>query len=203
MADLPFDLPDATLAERLSRALDPDRKIVRALEALGPVAGRDVVLLDGGDGFAGTGLAELGARVRVSDRLGTGIEDASADVVVALWSAVLGPGGADEAAAVRILRPGGRLLVVHDYGRDEVARLFPREREQYGAWSQRKGPFLMGGWRVRVIHTRWRFESVEACTAFLADAFGEAGAALAPTRPHLAYNVAVYHRTKEPAAAAA
>lgn len=200
MADLPLELPDPALAGRLALALDPDRKITRALDALGPVADRDVVLLDGGAAFLGAGLAELGARVRVADALAGDVPDASADVVVALWSAIKGPGGPDEAAALRVLRPGGRLLVVHDYGRDEVARLLGTERPQIVSWSQRKGPFLAGEYRVRVIHTRWGFGSAESCAAFVADAFGpEGAAAVAATRPYLAYNVAVYHRTKEPA----
>jgi hypothetical protein len=50
VADLPIDLEDG-LAERLARALDVEAKIPRALEALGPVAGRDVLLLDGADGI--------------------------------------------------------------------------------------------------------------------------------------------------------
>lgn len=109
MADLPVELRDPALAARLAAALDPDRKIARALEALGPVAGRDVVLLDGGDAFLGPDLAALGAHVSVADRLASGVADASADVVIACWSAIEGPGGPDEAAALRVLRPGGRL----------------------------------------------------------------------------------------------
>ena len=34
------------LAERLGRALDREAKITRALDALGPIADRDVLLLD-------------------------------------------------------------------------------------------------------------------------------------------------------------
>ena len=41
----------------------------------------------------------------------------------------------------RVLRPDGRLLVVQDYGRDDVCRL-RGELPEYGAWSRRDGPYL-------------------------------------------------------------
>jgi hypothetical protein len=49
-----------------------------------------------------------------------------------------------------------------------------------------------------VVHCFWEFDSQDAATKFLADAFAEAGAALAATlkRPRLSYNVAVYHRSR-------
>ena len=62
MADLPIGLADQ-LGERLSHVLDVEGKIPRALDALGPVAGRDVILLDGADGIRARQLRELGARV--------------------------------------------------------------------------------------------------------------------------------------------
>lgn len=200
VADLPFTL-DATLAGQLAHALDIEGKIPRALEALGPVGDRDVVLLDGeaDGGLRADQLRTLGARLRVAPRGGDGgwdAPDAAADVIVGLWSALRGADPLDVAAAERLARPGGRLLIVHDYGRDDVARLVP-DRPEPEAWSRRDGPFLGHGWRVRVIHCFWTFESTAATAAFLDAAFGEAGRAVAATlhRPRLSYNVAVYHRT--------
>lgn len=189
MSDLPIDL-DAGLADRLARALDREAKIPRALEALGPVAGRDVVLLDGVDGLRAAQLRELGARIR-SDRT-----PGSADVVVGLWSALRGADAADIAAAEALARPGGRLLIVHDYGRDDVERLLG-ERPEMTAWSRRDGPFLGQGFKVRVVHCFWTFDDVDDQRSFLEAAFGEAGTvvAAAATRPRLSYNIAVYHRT--------
>ena len=125
MADLPIDLGDG-LAERLARVLDVEAKIPRALEALGPVGGRDVLLLDGADGIRARQLAELGARVSFATADGpAGIDapDASADVVVSLWTPFRGLTDERAREAARVLRPGGRLLVVLDYGRDDVSRL--------------------------------------------------------------------------------
>lgn len=198
MADLPIDLGDG-LAERLARVLDVEGKIPRALEALGPVGGRDVLLLDGADGIRTRQLAELGARVKLADGsapAGIDAPDDSADVVIGLWSSLRGAEPAEIADAERVLRPGGRLLVVHDYGRDDVSRL-RGDRLEYGTWGRRGGPFLAHGFRVRVVHCFWTFESLDEATDFLEAAFGEVGRDVAAglKRPRLSYNVAVYHRT--------
>jgi hypothetical protein len=110
---------------------------------------------------------------------------------------------AELAAADRVLRPGGRLLVVHDYGRDDVSQL-RGDLPEYADWSRRDGPFLANGFRVRVIHCFWTFDSIEAARAFLGDAFGAGGVALGGhlRRARLSYNVAVYHRTRGDRAAA-
>jgi hypothetical protein len=205
VADLPIDLGGG-LTERLARVLDVEAKIPRAIEALGPVGGRDVVLLDGADGIRARQLAELGARVTFASASGPARFDAadhSADVVVSLWSRFRGVTEGDICEAERLLRPGGRLLVVHDYGRDDVSRL-RGDLPEYGAWSRRGGPFLSNDFRVRVLHCFWTFESTEDAAAFLGEAFGDTGreVATAMKRPRLSYNVAVYHRTLPRAQAA-
>ena len=201
MADLPLDL-GAALADRLARALDVEGKIPRALEALGPVGGRDVVLVDGAGGIRAGQLAELGARVTTVDAVDpTGEQpfdapESSADVLVACWSAFRGDAPNEMVQAQRILRPDGRLLVVHDYGRDDVATM-RGDQPEYGTWSRRNGPFLGRGFKVRVVHCFWTFDSMDDLRGFLGEAFGEAGRTMADTlhRPRLSYNVAVYHRT--------
>ena len=157
VADLPFELGTG-LDEQLARILDVEGKIPRAIEALGPVEGRDVV--------------------------------------VGLWSAFRAAGSDDIAAAARLLRPRGRLLIVHDYGRDDVAELCGSGRE-YGAWTYREDPFLGSGFKIRVLHCWWTFSSVDEARTFLEAGFGVLGRAVADrlTRPRLSYNVAVYHRT--------
>ncbi len=199
MSELPFLLaPD--LAGRLASALDVEGKILRGLEALGPVAGRDVLLVDGAGSKVATGLAELGARVVHSAEAApfqSDLPDASMDVVTSLWSGFRGVDPAELAEVDRVLRPDGNLLVVHDYGRDDVSRL-QSERLEYGAWSHRTGPFLTGGFRVRVLHCFWTFPSQDETAAFLEAAFGEIGRDVAATlkRPRLSYNVAIYHRPR-------
>ena len=199
MSDLPFHLPPERALD-LASALDVEGKILRGLEALGPVTGRDVLLVDAAGSAVAAGLATLGASVThepVAAPFRPAVPDESFDIVIGMWSSFRGIPAADLAEAERILRPGGRLLVVHDYGRDDVSRLQP-DREEYGRWSQRNGPFLAGGFRVRVLHCFWTFASPEATTEFLQSAFAEAGATVAATlkRPRLSYNVAIYHRTR-------
>ncbi len=200
MSDLPVSLP-AGLEPAFVAAFDPPGKLVAALEALGPVADRDVLLVDAAGGPIVARLTATGARITsvpATSPLRLEAADGTADAVIGLWSAFRGVEAADLAEVDRVLRPGGRHLVVHDYGRDDVSRLYAADRPEYGAWSHRFGPFLSGGFRVRVVHCFWEFQSQEAATAFLAAAFGETGAAAAGTlkRPRLSYNVAVYHRSR-------
>jgi hypothetical protein len=199
MSDLPVSLP-SELKPTFVGALDRAGKLVAALEALGPVGDRDVLVVDAAGGPIFGGLAAAGARltpVDLAQPFRLPAADASADVVLGLWSAFRGVDGVELAEVDRVLRPGGRHLAVHDYGRDDVSRLLG-ERPEYGAWSHRAGPFLTGGFRVRVVHCFWEFESNLAATEFLTAAFGDAGTALGAElrRPRLSYNVAVYHRSR-------
>ncbi len=198
VADLPIELGDG-LTERLARILDVEAKIPRTFEALGPVGGRDVLLLDGVDGIRARQLTELGARVTFAATNGPSRIDApddSADIVADLWSAVRDDFDPSLPEAGRVLRPGGRLLVLRDYGRDEVSAL-RGDLPDYGLLSRRDGPYLRGGFKVRVVHCFWTFESIQEARAFLEAAFGEVGSqvAAAMKRPRLTYNVAVYHKT--------
>jgi len=199
VSDLPVALP-SELERSLVRALDRAGKLVAALDALGPIADRDVLVVDASGGPIIDGLVAAGARLRVSParvpfRLDAA--DASVDVVLGLWSAFRGVDAAEMAEVDRVLRPGGRHLAVLDYGRDDVSRLLG-ERPEYGAWSQRTGPFLTGGFKVRVVHCFWDFDSIDEAAGFLGTAFGAAGAAVvaALKRPRLSWNVAVYHRSR-------
>jgi SAM-dependent methyltransferase len=197
VADLPVELSDG-LDAALSRALDVEGKLPRAIEALAPVSGRDVLIVDEIDGLRAQQLRDLGARVTVAPGGpdGFGVPDDSADVVVSFWSSFRGVTPAEIAEAKRVLRPGGRLLVVHDYGRDDVSHLLG-DRPEYGAWSRRSGPFMRDGFRLRVVHCFWTFASTEECSAFLAAAFDGVGEKVAAglKRPRLSYNVAIYHRS--------
>jgi len=205
VSDLPLPLRGDS-ASRLLLALDRERKIQRALTELGPLAGRDVLVLGGGDQELARYAAD-GARVTSIEISADGrpwpVADASADTIVSVWAAFRGIDAATLAEVDRVLRPGGRLLVVHDYGRDDVSRL-RGDLPEYGAWSRRDGPFLANGFRVRVIHCFWTFDGIDEARRFLESTFGDDGRALGAElkRPRLSYNVAVYHRTRGDARAA-
>ena len=199
MSDLPFEL-EASLVPRLRAAADVEGKLVRALEALGPLAGRDVAFVDLPDGCLHDRLAAAGIegrRLPLATPLDLGLPDASLDALVTLWSAFRGVDAADLREADRVLRPNGRLLVVHDYGRDDVSALRDPGSPEYRVWSRREGPFLADAdFKIRVVHCFWTFATIEEAQAFLADAFGETGEAVGSRlkRPRLSWNVAVYHR---------
>jgi hypothetical protein len=208
MPDLSAALPTTDLEEAFQRVIDVEGKLIAALEDLGPVASRDVVLVDAGRGHLERQLTAIGARVRAvafpdeRDRdaaraLLAGLPAGEADVVVVAWSELATPDSILVGAAERLLRPGGRLMLVHDYGRDDVWSLWPDRRDRLVSWSQRRGPFLGAGFRVRVIHCWWTFESIERARDLLVAGFGEAGAELAGRmkRPRLEYQVAIYHRS--------
>jgi SAM-dependent methyltransferase len=224
VSDTSFPLPDDAIAPRLLAAFDAEGKIPRALAALGPIEGSDVVLLDADRGFRAGQLAAIGAHLTLLERPeridalraaaadipgvtdvragtpdATGLDDASADVLVSLWSAFRGPSPvAQVAEADRVLRPDGRLLVVHDYGRDDHVRMEPSFGDDAIAWSRRDGWFLTHGFRIRVIHALWTFADGDEASILLGAAFGEPGAAVAATlsRPRASHNVAVYHRSR-------
>jgi hypothetical protein len=207
MSDLPFTPADPGLAARFAACLDVEGKIPRALEALGPVAGRDVLLVNGDGGQRAAQLDALGARVVTTPGAADGgrlaASESSVDVVVGLWSSFRAPSPDELVEADRVLRPGGRLLVVQDYGRDDVSRL-RGDLPEYGSWTRRDGWYLSSGFRIRVIHCFWTFAAVDEAQSFLADAFGETGRSVAAelTRPRLSYNVAVYHRPRRDPGAA-
>ena len=199
MSDLPFDLEPA-LAAHLEQAIDAEGKIARALEALGPVVGRDITVIDAASSRVAGQLVAMGARVSnapLVSPLALPFEAGTMDAIVSLWSAFRGVDAAEMAEADRVLRPDGRLLIVHDYGRDDVSRL-RGDAPEYGPWSRREGPFLRGGFKIRVVHCWWTFESIEAAQGFLGEAFGPPGVELGATmkRPRLSWNVAIYHRSR-------
>jgi SAM-dependent methyltransferase len=188
------------LAARVTTALDREGKLDRALEALGPISERDVVAVDPGEAQRVRWEA-AGARLRglpsFDPSATRALPDAVADTVVSTWSAFRGVDLAELAEADRILRPGGRLLVLHDYGRDDLATL-RGDQPEYGSWSRRDGPFLTNGFRVRVIHCFWTFDDLDDARSLVAELFGAPGERLARElkRPRLSWNVAVYHRSR-------
>ena len=204
MPDLSITLPSLEMEEAFLHVVDAEGKVPAALEALGPVIDRDVVVLDAGHGFRVRQLEEIGARVAAFQ---FPLSDAGAgelagwvgraDTVVVPWSEMATPGSPFLAQAGALLRPGGRLLVIHDYGRDDVWGLLPAVHERQVAWSQRNGPFLGDGFRIRVIHCWWTFESIEQARDLLGAAFGGAGVEVAKKmkRLRLEYSIAVYHRS--------
>jgi SAM-dependent methyltransferase len=222
---LPF--PDADAYRRVPVPyIDVEGKLPRTLESLGPIGGRDVVLLDATSPWQAGQLLGLGGRVvalappdraealqgelsseiaagavtmSAGSPVATGLADRSADVAVSFWSAFRGGSPAEVAEAERILRPGGRLLVVHEYARDDIARLWPEERSnELVAWSRRDGWFLQHDFKIRVMHAFWTFPDLGTLREMSQAVFGsDVGPLLADLRrPRLSWKLVVYHRTR-------
>lgn len=210
MADLPFTFTNPAIASRLARLVDCDGKIPRAIAELGEIVGRDVVVLRTSGRLRAAQLRALHAHVMASADDGQELPAGCADVVVRYWGesgAVAAPDRAAMTAAERLLRPGGRLLMVMDYGRDDVARLRPEGEtpEIYRALRARDAQYAAQGFKLRVIHDWWQFDSLEEASGFLSDAFGDRGERVASEmrRPRLSHKVVIYHRGMVRAAEAA
>jgi hypothetical protein len=215
VADLPFAPARPELSDRLISAVDADGKILRALAALGSIGGADVTVLGEAPARVAA-LRDAGARVTVvplpdapvplgdadlAVLLGR-LPSASSDVLLGLWSTFSGPSPASLAEADRVLRGAGRLLVLQDYGRDDLDGLRGEERTaQLVGWSRRDGWYLRSGFRIHVVHAFWRAADVAEAGELLDAAFGPAGhdAAAGLRRARIAHNVAVFHRVRRPA----
>jgi SAM-dependent methyltransferase len=200
VADLPFTFTNRLIASRLQQAVDVEGKIPRAIAEIGEIAGRDVVALRT-DGRRAAELRALDAHVTASAEDGAELRPGCADVVVRFWGesgAVALPDQQAMSAIARLLRPDGRVLLVMDYGRDEVARLRPEGEtpEVYRALRARDAEYAARGFKLRVLHGWWTFESLEDARSFLVDAFGERGERVAEAmrRPRLSHKVVIYHR---------
>jgi ubiquinone/menaquinone biosynthesis C-methylase UbiE len=136
--------------ERENRAVEADGQVLEAMRRLAPWDGRDLVDLGCGTGFwlpryttarhviglePAPRLLDLahkrvhgltGVEIRAGSAERTSLPDASVDVVHARFAYFFGPGcEAGLAEAMRILRPGGALVIVdNDYRWGDFAPLF-------------------------------------------------------------------------------
>ena len=209
MPDLPFVPSDPAQAGRVASAFDPEDKILRAIEALAPLSGQRVVVLGQAPVLAAR-LAARGAEVTSAEAAAsaavlpihstTGLPDHCADIVIAPWSGFDGAADAAELAeAERILVPGsGRLLLLQDYGRDDLTPARGAERTAHLVARSRRDGWLLGtGFRVHVLHAWWRFAELTEAAAVLRGVFGAAAEPVIAglRRPAVTHNVAIYHRT--------
>ena len=220
--------PDTALHERLGAAIDPDRKILSALERITPLSGKR--LADVGTGIGHfpmllarrTGrtygiesdpmlLEEARRRATASHqpnlRIVEGapaalpLRDATVDIV--LHSYIDPEDGSQPAIdeAMRVLRPGGRLIVIGHYGRDDVAGLLEPEVVSHAreATRRRTGWWLRHGFKIKVVHSRIDLGDASTAHDLLPRLYGDRGRAylMQPHRPFLRLNLGLYHRGRE------
>ena len=216
---------DPALHRRLSGAIDPERKILAALERIVPLAGKRIADVGTGIGHYPLLLARRTGRtygieanpalvdearrraaelhqpnLRIVEGSASAIplRDGAVDVVLT------GLIDADDASlpliaeAMRVLRPGGRLVVIGYYGRDDVAALLEPEvvRHALEATQRRTGWWVRNGFKIKVVHTRLDLRDDATAHELLPHLYGDRGRTflMGPHRPMLEMKLGLFHR---------
>ena len=227
-------LPDWTEADPalhalLGAAMDPDRKVLAALERIVPLSGRRIADIGTGIGHYPMLLARrtgrtygiesdpallAEARRRAVDahqpnlRIVEGeptalpLRDGAVDIVL---TSLIDPDDASLpkiAEAQRVLRPGGRLIVIGHYGRDDVSALLDPEVVEHAmeATQRRTGWWLRNGFKIKVVHARLDLGDTQTAHELLPRLYGDRGRAylMGAHRLSMRFNIGLYHREVPP-----
>ncbi len=224
----PWTEPDAELRARLGNAIDPDRKVLTGLEKITPISGKRIADVGTGIGHYPMLLARrtgrtygieadpellAAARRRAADahqpniRIVEGeptalpLRDGAVDIVL---SGRIDPDDASlpaVAEALRVLRPGGRLVAVGYYGRDDVASLLEPEVVAHvmEATQRRTGGWLRHGFTIKVVHARIELGELATAHELLPRLYGDRGRSylMGAHRSSLRLNLGLYHLAKD------
>ena len=221
---------DPALHARLGEVIDPERKVLAALEGIVPLAGKRIADVGTGIGHypmllarhtgrtygiesdpalldvareRGGALHQPNLRWVAGGPEAIPLRDGAVDVVLS------GLIDADDtslpaiAEMLRVLRPGGRLVVIGYYGRDQVASLLEPEvvSHAFEATQRRSGWWLRHGFKIKVVHARLDLSDAEAAHAILPRLYGDRARAFLmsahPPMPEL--KLGLYHLAKESA----
>jgi SAM-dependent methyltransferase len=194
--------PDPALLARLGEVFDPERRVLAALERIVPISGKRIADVGTGIGHYPMLLARRTGRtygieaepelLRVArertgalhqpnirivegggDRLP--LRDGAVDIVL---SGQIEPDDAwlpAIAEAVRVLRPGGRLVVIGYYGRDDLAALLEPEAVERAldATRRRTGWWLRHGFKIKVVHSHLALGDEATAAELLPRLYGE------------------------------
>ena len=132
------------------------------------------------------------------------LRDGAVDIVL---TAGIGPDDSSLPAiaeSLRVLRPGGRLIAIGYYGRDDVAQLLEPEvvAASMDATRRRTGWWARNGFKIKVVHARVDLSDAAVAHDLLPRLYGDRGRAylMAPHRPWLRLNLGLYHRGTSEAA---
>jgi SAM-dependent methyltransferase len=222
--------PDPELYRQIGEMVDPGRKVLAALERIVPLSGKRIADVGTGIGHYPMLLARRTARTygiesdpalldearqrasaahQPNIRMIEGearalpLRDGAVDVVLHglieaedAWLPAIGE-------ALRVIRPGGRLVVMGYYGRDDVAPLLEPEvvAEARHATQRRTGWWLRHGFKIKVVHARLDLRDAEAAHEILPRLYGDRARAFLmtahPPMPEL--KLGLYHMAREPA----
>lgn len=219
-----WTVANAELHERLGAAIDPDRKVLEALERITPISGRRIADVGTGIGHypmllarrtgrtygvesdpellaearrraAGSGQPNI--RIVEGDFPRLPLRDGAVDIVL---TNRIEPDDASMPAireALRVVRPGGRLVVIGYYGRDDVADLLEPEVVAHAreATQRRRGWWLRNGFKIKVVHARLELGGAATAHELLPLLYGDRGRAflMRPHRSSLRLNLGLYH----------
>jgi SAM-dependent methyltransferase len=223
----PWTDPDPELHARLGEMIDPERKVLAALERIVPLSGKRIADVGTGIGHYPMLLARHtgrtygiesepalleAARVRAglahqpNIRIVEGepsalpLRDGAVDVVL---HGIIDPDDASLPAvteALRVLRPGGRLIVMGYYGRDDVGPLLDPEvvAQALEATQRRTGWWLRHGFKIKVVHARLDLHDEATAQKLLVRLYGDRGRAflIGPHRTSLKLKLGLFHRAK-------
>ncbi|MDP9270108.1 MAG: methyltransferase domain-containing protein [Chloroflexota bacterium] len=223
----PWTDPDPELHARLGEVIDPDRKVLTALERILPLSGKRIADIGTGIGHYPMLLARRTGRtygiesdpalletarrrataahqpnIRIIEGVPTSLplRDAAVDIVL---SGGIDPDDASLPAiaeAMRVLRPGGRLIVIGYYGRDDVQALLEPEVVAHAleATQRRTGWWLRNGFKIKVVHAKLDLRDEETAQELLLRLYGDRGRAflMGPHRTSLELKLGLFHRAK-------
>jgi len=198
--------PDAELHARLEAAIDPDGKILGAIERIVPIGGKRIADVGTGIGHYPMLLARRTGRtygvesdptllavarrraaashqpnIRIVEGAPTALplRDGAVDIVL---TSLIDPDDASlpaVAEALRVIRPDGRLIVIGYYGRDDVSSLLePEVVEQAREATHRlTGWWLRNGFKIKVVHAKLDLGDPETAHELLPRLYGDRGRA--------------------------
>ncbi len=218
---------DPALHQRLGAAFDPDRKVLDALERVVPLSGRRIADVGTGIGHYPMLLARRTGRtygVESDPRLlatarrravashqpnirmvegdigALPLRDGAVDIVLTSKIQPEDASAPGIGEAMRVLRPGGRLIVIGYYGRDDMATLLEPEVVAHAleATQRRSGWWLRNGFKIKVVHTRIDLSDAQLAHELLPHLYGDRGRAflMGPRPSMLRLNLALFHREK-------